>query len=796
MNAPHRRTLVFTICVPAACLALVLGLALHLPLLSASETVGKPANQRFAGTSSCRECHERFYQLWAPSYHGLAMQPYTPQFASEKLSPQPTPLVIADRTYLAQIAHDQGWILESTPNEKRKLPIKHVLGGKNVYYFLTPYEKGRLQTLPLAYDVQRREWFDTAASGVRHLPNTQDTPLHWTDSAYTFNTACFACHVSQLSTNYDAATDSYNTVWSEPGINCETCHGPCSEHVRVCREAPDGQPKDLEIIATTNFTTSQTNDLCATCHAKTTPLTTSYLPGAPFFDHFDLTTLEHFDYYPDGRDLGENYSFTSWRMSPCVRSGELDCMHCHTSSGRYRFSESEANNACLPCHATRVRHVSEHSHHAADSKASHCVSCHMPMTEFARMRRSDHSMLPPAPAATIAFGSPNACNICHIDKDASWANANVRKWHERDYQAPVIHRASLVASARDADWAKLPAMLAYLASSNKDEITAAGLIRLLRHCPNPELTSTLLKALKDSSPLVRARAAEALADRLSPQVVEALILATTDPVRLVRIRAAAALAPMPRQYVATEHRDQLAKASKEYEESLLVRNDHYLSYYNLGIYSADRGHYDAAITAYQKALSLQPDDIATYVNLALAHNVMGDNQQAERCLRRALQLDPLNPAANLNLALLLAEIQRSDEAIAAFRKTLELDSASAVSAYNLAILLAGKNSADAIDFARQACRINPDNPRYLFTLAFYQEQFASIDDAMKTLSALIEKHPDYAEAYNLLAQLHVKKGQTASAVDIYRQAAANDSLPQQTRIYFAAQAESLMANNH
>ena len=43
------------------------------------------------------------------------------------------------------------------------------------------------------------------------------------------------------------------------------------------------------------------------------------------------------------------------------------------------------------------------------------------MTEFARMRRSDHSMRPPAPAATREFGSPNACNLCHADQDARWA---------------------------------------------------------------------------------------------------------------------------------------------------------------------------------------------------------------------------------------------------------------------------------------------------------------------------------------------------------------------------------------
>ena len=80
------------------------------------------------------------------------------------------------------------------------------MGGKNVYYFLTPMERGRLQVLPVAYDVQKKAWYDTAASGVRHFPDRRDEALHWTDRMFTFNTTCFNCHVSQLRTNYDLAT--------------------------------------------------------------------------------------------------------------------------------------------------------------------------------------------------------------------------------------------------------------------------------------------------------------------------------------------------------------------------------------------------------------------------------------------------------------------------------------------------------------------------------------------------------------------------------------------------------------
>jgi hypothetical protein len=37
-------------------------------------------------------------------------------------------------------------------------------------------------------------------------------------------------------------------------------------------------------------------------------ITESYAPGDRYFDHHDLATFEDRDFYPDGRDLGENAS--------------------------------------------------------------------------------------------------------------------------------------------------------------------------------------------------------------------------------------------------------------------------------------------------------------------------------------------------------------------------------------------------------------------------------------------------------------------------------------------------------
>ena len=317
-----------------------------------------------AGSQSCRSCHAVFFQKWSTSFHGLAMQPHTGDFARDRLTPQEKPLAIGGRSYRAVIGTGADHVEETGPQGQRTHPIVQVLGGKNVCYFLTPLDRGLLQVLPVAYDMNRKKWFSTTASAVRHFAGVTNEELDWTDRAYTFNTSCFSCHVSQLATNYEPSTDSYQTVWAEPGVSCETCHGPAGEHVRAFEGlAPGVTPPDWKIISVKRLEKEQRSDLCASCHAKASPLWTAFRPGDRFFDHFDLTTLENRDYYPDGRDLGENYTFTSWRMSPCVRSGRIDCVHCHTSSGRYKFKD-QPNGACLPCHEERVKNAAAHTHHA------------------------------------------------------------------------------------------------------------------------------------------------------------------------------------------------------------------------------------------------------------------------------------------------------------------------------------------------------------------------------------------------------------------------------------------------
>ncbi len=59
-----------------------------------------------------------------------------------------------------------------------------------------------------------------------------------------------------------------------------------------------------------------------------------------------------------------------------------------------------------------------------------CVKCHMPKIaqQIADVNVRSHTFkfLPPAEADALKV--PNACNLCHTDKNVKWANDALKTW--------------------------------------------------------------------------------------------------------------------------------------------------------------------------------------------------------------------------------------------------------------------------------------------------------------------------------------------------------------------------------
>jgi tetratricopeptide (TPR) repeat protein len=741
------------------------------------------AGDGFSGSGSCIQCHERFYELWTTSHHGKAMQPVNGLFlTTEKISNSEV-FTLEGKTYRIAIEDSAMAMIETSEGNTHKYDLLWALGGKNVFYFLTSMEKGKLQTVPLAFDIRTQTWYNNPESAVRHFPEgTADEALPWRDRMYTFNTSCYSCHVSQLSTNFNLTADSYQTTWKEPGINCETCHGPSAEHVRVCLEAGEGNiPDDLKIIVTSTFTPEQHNASCAPCHAKMQPITPSFMPGERYFDNYDLTTLENSDFYPDGRDLGENYTYTSWMMNACASKSDLHCVTCHTSSGRDRFA-SRPNDACISCHRERVENVQSHSLHPAGSEGSVCINCHMPKTEFGRMVRSDHSFRPPMPEATIRFESPNACNICHADKSPAWANRIVKKRANGKYQDETLYWAQLIKEARAGDWKRLDEMLAIVSENKLNEVVIASFLRLLANCEEEKKWDVVIGLLQTSkSPLVKAAVSASLSGNTSEKARQVLLKAASDEIRLVRVYSAVSLAGFAQNRFTAQESKVVEKATEEYIHSLVTRPDDWSSHYNEGIFHQNRGDVMKALASYETAARLYPTSLMPLINSSVLYSYTGNPAKAEENLKKALQYDPVNEAANLNLGLLLAETGKLQEAEKALAAALQANPKQAVAAYNLSVIVSQHNMEKAVQYASIAADARPEEPKYAFTLAYYQLQNKQQADAEKTLKALIARHPLYLNAISFLADMYMKENKMKDLKLLYEQTIKTEGIPEQDK---------------
>jgi len=760
----------------------------------------------YLGSSDCIACHERFYELWSTSHHGKAMEAFSVSLA-KTLEPMKEPLQIGDEKFIIEF-DEGGGILRgiSACGEERTWRLRLSFGGRNVRYFLIPMDKGKLQVAPVAYYVQQRKWYDATSSMVRDFQDggPQDEAVHWTDRQLTFNTSCHDCHVSQLEKNYNPEDDSYTTTWKEAGINCETCHGPAEAHVKAAEEAlakgEELKSDDLRLLRFhEDLTLAQRDATCGPCHAKGVMLTSDFTPGELYFDHYDLTSYEDRDFWPDGRDLGENYTQTGWMANPCANSGQLECIHCHTSSGRFRFAD-EPNKACLPCHQKRVDNIHTHSHHAASNNVA-CIDCHMPTTAQAFMSRSDHTFRPPSPAATLEFGSPNACNLCHHDNDAimgdykghrkenvEWADKHVKEWFGQESGSTIIKQGRIIKACRQNDWDKLPETLAFLDDPNCDPATAVAILRMLINCPYPEKWPAIRKQLENKHEWVRATAASSLQHDTSPAATKALLKAAQDRFRTVRIRAAGSLLTRNLTGYSEEERQAYDKAHAEYWNSLIIGPDRWSTHYNQGIYYDRIGEAEKSLAAYEKSLELRDDVIAPMINASMVYARSGDSTNAYALLQKAFRIEPENPMVNFNLALLEAEFKNLEAAEKHLRTTLEFDPQMAQAAYNLGVLLLQKDNKEGYQWLETAARVVPENWNYLSAYIYFLSQAnrtAEIEAALKEAVASGRAAP---EAYFALIANYERDSRIAEAIEICKKAKLDKNLPMDAKRH-AAQTE-------
>jgi predicted Zn-dependent protease len=157
--------------------------------------------------------------------------------------------------------------------------------------------------------------------------------------------------------------------------------------------------------------------------------------------------------------------------------------------------------------------------------------------------------------------------------------------------------------------------------------------------------------------------------------------------------------------------------------------------------------------------------------------------EARSCLARWLQAQPDNTQALCLKGQIHLDYERApDQAVESYRRAVELDPEHEEARLGLAItLLQAKTFAEAAEHLEFVRRGQPDNPRLQVGLAQCRHALADADEAVRLVSAVLERWPHYAPALALRGQLALEAGETVAAEAWLRQAILSDPKDHQAR---------------
>ncbi|QDG78514.1 multiheme c-type cytochrome [Labrenzia sp. PHM005] len=619
-----------------------------------SATAQTATQPDYVGSAACIGCHETEAAAWQKSHHAKAwMEPSEAtvdgDFGDAEFTHKgrTTRFFEEDGTYFVET--------EDIADAPKVLKVVGVGGIYPLQQYLIETEPGRMQSLDVAWDQQKKTWY--------HIYEDQELKpedgFHWSRSYKNWNGRCAECHATGFEKNYDIRDRQYHSTQVEVGVGCEACHGPGDAHVAWANggtaksESPFPGLTNARLVIGFSKDSAETEiQQCAGCHSRREPYEDGNpLPGTPYHDAYRLALLRQGLYHADGQILDEVYVYGSFLQSKMYEEG-VRCSNCHdVHSG---VLKADGNAVCTQCHSLAgnadfptlvLKNYDNPTHHfhEPDTDGAQCVSCHMiDRTYMGIDDRRDHSYRIPRPDLSVRIGTPNACTDCHEDQTAEWAAKELEDWfpgspHRGQHFGDTFHAARNGSPGAGKD------LLEIARHETFPTIIRASALDLLSGYRDQGLSEAAASLLSDDSPIVRAAALKLQETVPDQQRVDRVVAALEDPTKTVRIEAARQLLGLrgirlPETAVANAQR-----VSNEWQSSLAAKADFPETHMAIGGASLTMRNWQAAIAAFKEVTILDPQLVQAWVFIVRLQLGLQDFASAQTTLQKALSANPGTP---------------------------------------------------------------------------------------------------------------------------------------------------------
>jgi tetratricopeptide (TPR) repeat protein len=369
--------------------------------------------------------------------------------------------------------------------------------------------------------------------------------------------------------------------------------------------------------------------------------------------------------------------------------------------------------------------------------------------------RRDHSFRVPRPDLTLTIESPNACNNCHADQDAAWAQQSIAQWFpEGRWREP--HYGEALAAGRHWTADRRARLQEVFYDESQPAIVRATALDLLAQQFDGGVLDAIEFALRAPQPLLQLAGLQSLDSADAPTRIRLGQRFLENDLRTLRINAARMLIAAAAGLSERRQAD-FNTAIAELGRSLEYNNDSAEGMLGVGLFAAQNGSDDAAESAYREAIERNPGLSAAYINLADLLRFTGREPEANAILQRAIE-DEVTSDPGLYAALGLSHVRLgdTDSALAALARAAELapDDPYHAYTYGLALAAVGGNEA-AIEFFETATERAPGYAPILIALATMNRDAGNLDAAREYTQRLLAVSPGDPSAVALERELQL-----------------------------------------